>query len=285
MLIMSLYSDIILLEVKCMAYIDNYPNGWKDGYSSADVAQADAPAGLLAFQHPALKGGQLLLVHARTVVGHGYVEHVPPLPDPQEDASALLPAGKAVDKGVLHNGLEGERGDAHPKGVHLHLLFVGDAPVEAGLLDVDVILQGLKLLGQKYLLLLGPQVVAENAAQGQDHFVRIGGILQPGHAGDQVQGVEQEMGVDLALEHFEPGVIQILLQLQALELLAVEVGLNAVFLLQGGDVIPGGVLHAVEGADELTHLVVAGNGEIRQVEIVVCDVPGLGRHVLDGTDQ
>ena len=69
-----------------------------------------------------------------------------------------------MDEGILHDGLEGEGWDADLHGVHLDLLFVGDAPVKAGLLDIDVVIQGLQLLLKEDLLLLGPQIIAENAA-------------------------------------------------------------------------------------------------------------------------
>ena len=143
---------------------------------------------MLALLHPLLQRFELGIGHAHTVVGHGNAQHITLEPDPEQDAAVFLPAGESVEEGVFHDGLQGKGGDADMDGIDLDLLVKCDASVKAGLLDVDIILQRVKLLLQRDDLLLGAQVVAEDAAQGEDHPVGIRGILQQRHAGDQIQG-------------------------------------------------------------------------------------------------
>ena len=89
------------------------------------------------------------------------------------------------------------------------LFFHRNASIEPHLLQIDIIFQPVQFLFQRDLLTLGAQIVPEQVAQMHDHLVGGGSVLQPGHAGDHVQSIEQEMRVHLTLEHFQPGVFQI----------------------------------------------------------------------------
>ena len=104
----------------------------------ADIAKADAPAGLLAAVDFLIKVVHLLRGHAHAVVCNGDHDVLSLLPDPQRDPAPVLLVFQAVVKGVLHHGLEGEGGEADPGGVHPENCAAGDAAVEAHLLEVQV---------------------------------------------------------------------------------------------------------------------------------------------------
>ena len=163
-----------------------------------------------------------------------------------------------MGKGVFHNGLQGKGGQAHCCRIYLDLLFHRDAAVEPQLLQIEIIVQPFQLLFQRDLLLLGAQVVPEQAAQPHDHPVGVGSILQPGHAGDHVQGVEQKMRVHLAFQHLQPGVLQIPFQRKVSHLFSVQ-------RLPCGLRSRHGVLHLVEGPGQLTHLIGAPHRQVRNI--------------------
>ena len=100
-----------------------------------------------------------------------------------------------------------------------------------------------------------------------DHLVGGGSVLQPGHAGDHVQGIEQEMRVHLALEYFQPGVFQIFFQRKVPHLFPVQG-------LLGAQLLGHGVLHLVEGARQPPHLVAAFYRQIRTGKIPLGNAAG-----------
>ena len=55
-----------------------------------NIPKTDAPAGLLALPDLFLQGGKLRFRHAFAIVGHCDQQAVSLLPDPQQDAPALL---------------------------------------------------------------------------------------------------------------------------------------------------------------------------------------------------
>ena len=118
------------------------------------------------------------------------------------------------------------------------------------MLQINVVLQPVQFLLQRDLLALGAQVVPEQTAQMHDHLVGGGSILQPRHAGDHVQGVEQKMRIHLTFEHLQPGVFQILFQRKVPHLFPVQGLLR-------GQLLRHGVLHLVEGSRQPPHFVVA----------------------------
>ncbi len=89
---------------------------------------------------------------------------------------------------------------------------------------------------------------------------------------DDVQGVEQKMRVDLAAQLLQAAALHAVLQLQRFGLLAVQLPLDLVFLLQGIHLLGHGVLHPVEGLGQLAHLRLPGHRHIRRVELPSADV-------------
>ena len=167
-----------------------------------------------------------------------------------------------MGEGILHNGLQRKRGHPDRCRVHQYFFFHGDASIEPHLLQIDVIVQPVQLFLQRDHLRLGAEVVPEQAAQPDDHLVGGRSILQPGHAGDHVEGVEQKVGVHLAFQHLQPGVLQIIFQRQVPHLFPVQRLLCGVELRHG-------VLHLVESAHQLAHLVAGLHGQVAARKIVL----------------
>src|SRR5699024_6053419 len=97
--------------------------------------------------------------------------------------------------------------------------------VDVGHLDLDVaavavLLDGKVIVQQAQLILKGDQLLGAlgNAlgqpGEGRDHLGDAGGVLDGGHPADGVEGVVDEMGVDLGLQHL---VFQVLLALLVLQ--------------------------------------------------------------------
>ena len=100
-----------------------------------------------------------------------------------------------------------------------------------------------------------------------DHLVGGGGLLQPGHAGDHVQGVEQEMRVHLTFQHLQPGVLQIFFQCKVPHFLPVQG-------IQGGQMFGHGMLHLVEGAHQPAHFVLTGHRQVCAGVVAARDAAG-----------
>ena len=168
---------------------------------------------------------------------------------------------------IFHHRLQCKGRHQHRRRLHPDALFHRNASIEPHLLQIDIIFQPVQFLFQCDLLTLGAQIMPEQAAQMHDHLVGGGSILQPGHAGDHVQGIEQEMRVHLTLEHFQPGVFQIFFQCKVPHLFPVQG-------LLGAQLLGHGVLHLVEGACQPPHLVAAFYRQIRTRKIPLGNAAG-----------
>ena len=157
---------------------------------------------------------------------------------------------------VFHHRLQHKGRHQNRRRLHPDAFFYGNASIEPHLLQINVVLQPVQFLLQRDLLALGAQVVPEQTAQMHDHLVGGGSILQPRHAGDHVQGVEQKMRIHLTFEHLQPGVLQILFQCKVPHLFPVQ-------SLLGSQLLRHGVLHLVESSRQPPHLIAAFHRKIR----------------------
>ena len=117
-----------------------------------------------------------------------------------------------MDDGVFHQGLEHQLGQDAVHKPLLHIDLAGEAVLEADALDIDV------PFDQLQLFLQGDQLIPRNT--GPEQLRQIGGDISDlrhpignAHPLDAVQGVIQEMGVQLGLHHAQLGFVQLLLPL------------------------------------------------------------------------
>ena len=93
------------------------------------------------------------------------------------------------------------------------------------------------------------------------------------------------MRVDLAAQLLQPAALHAVLQLQCLGLLAVQLPLDLIFLLQGVHLLRHGVFHAVEGLGQLADLRLLGQWDVRGIELAAADGAGGHDHLGDRRQQ
>src|SRR6516225_11572050 len=130
---------------------------------------------------------------------------------PEINPTAFQFRGQPVLQAVLDNGLKQHAGD---KGIERMVIdLFHDLEVvlaEAGDLNVEIIIDKRELLAQGHKSLVLPKKPPQNVAQLQhDAPGRVG--VYANERRDRVQGVEQEVRVDLASERIHPGAEQELL--------------------------------------------------------------------------
>jgi len=108
-------------------------------------------------------------------------------------------------------------------------------------------------------------------AQRRDERLGAVGRLLPCRLQDDVQGVEQEMRVDLAAQLLQTAPLHPVLQFQRLCLLLVQRLFHLVFLPQGVHLLGHRVLHPVERVDQPAHLVLPGHRDVRRVQLAPDD--------------
>ena len=183
-------------------------------------------------------------------------------------------------KGVLHDGLQDERRH-HRLG---QLEGIRDLPLhphpvaEADVVDGVILVHNPHFPGERHLLVVAHQAVPQQVRQCGDECLRPVGFLLPGRLQNDVQGIEEEMRVDLAAELLQPAPLHPVLQLQCLRFLSVQLPLDLVFLPQGVHLFGHRVLHVVERLGQLPHLILMGHRNVRGIKRPPCN--GLRR-----TDQ
>ena len=161
-------------------------------------------------------------------------------------------------EGIFHDGLQNKRRhhrlrqvdgirDAPP---HLHTV------PKADVIDGVVFIHDPHLAGQRHLLVIAHQAVPQQVAQRCDQRLGAVGFLLPCCLQYDVQGVEQEMRVDLTAQLLHPAALHPVLQLQRGGLLLVELPLHLILLPQGVHLLGHGMLHPVEGIGQLADLIV-----------------------------
>ena len=102
--------------------------------------------------------------------------------------------------GVFDDGLEGDLVAVVIQARRVHLEPVGKLILVAILLDLQIALGVFDLLGDGDELVALADADAEEPGQGVDHLHRVGVAALFAHPGDGVQGIVEEMGVDLGLK-------------------------------------------------------------------------------------
>jgi len=112
--------------------------------------------------------------------------------------------GDAVLDGVLDQGLDAEDGDGVVTQFGRDVDDCGEAGAETGALNLEVGLDDGELFLKADHVLAGGEEVAEDFAEAEDEAAGIGGLT--GNAAiESVEGVEEEVGMDLGLEGLEFG--------------------------------------------------------------------------------
>ena len=93
------------------------------------------------------------------------------------------------------------------------------------------------------------------------------------------------MRVDLAAQLLQPAALHAVLQFQCFGLLAVQLPLDLVFLLQGRHLLGHGMLHDVEGLRQLGDLRLLGQRDIRDIEFAPANGTGCCDHLLHRREQ
>src|SRR5208337_3035992 len=134
----------------------------------------------------------------------------------RRDANAARSAARAdaVANGVLHQRLQEQvrhqRRQRDVLNVHLHLQPV----LETRLLDVNVLLQEGQLAAERQFVDTDSvQREAQQVRQLQGHVLG-GESVVAGQSGDGIQGIEQEMRLELDLQHLKLGVCELRFQLR-----------------------------------------------------------------------
>ncbi|MNC05821.1 hypothetical protein D3C75_533150 [compost metagenome] len=123
--------------------------------------------------------------------------------------------------GILDEGLQGEARQLHVGQVRRYLVDDGQALAKAGLLYLQIGLAVLLLLPQRGQAALALEVLAKEQGEVQQQLACPLGVA-PGNGTDGIEGVEQEVGIDLRLHQLELGLHQqslLLLQPPAQQLL------------------------------------------------------------------
>ena len=124
----------------------------------------------------------------------------------------------AVADGVFNQRLQNQVGDKRVEGARIDFGFDAKAIVEARLLNVDVLLQERELLMQRDFV--HADAVERHAQQvGELERHVLGGFaVVASERGDGVQRVEQEVRLELDLQHFELSVGQLRFELRGKQL-------------------------------------------------------------------
>ena len=153
------------------------------------------------------------------------------------------------------------------------------------MIDGVVFIHDPHLAGQRHLLIVAHQAVPQQVAQGRDQRLGAVGLFLPCRLQYDVQGVEQEMWVDLTAQLLHPAALHAVLQLQSLGLLLVQSLFHLVFLPQGVHLLGHGVLHVVEGVRQLAHLVLPRHRDVRGLQLPPDDGPRCPDHLLHRGQQ
>jgi hypothetical protein len=120
------------------------------------------------------------------------------------DVSALRPPLDAMLHGVLDQRLEDERRHERVEHVVVDLHVDREPILEAHLHDVDVEIEQRELASQRHLGLAAPlEAVAQQIAEPRDHATHAARVALDERR-DGVQGVEQEVRVELTTQGVEP---------------------------------------------------------------------------------
>nr|VDS02410.1 hypothetical protein [uncultured organism] len=161
-------------------------------------------------------------------------------------------------EGIFHDGLQNKRRhhrlrqvdgirDAPP---HLHTV------PKADVIDGVVFIHDPHLAGQRHPLIIAHQAVPQQVAQRCDQRLGAVGFLLPCRLQYDIQGVEQEMRIDLTAQLLHPAALHPVLQLQCGGLLLVELPLHLILFPQGVHLLGHRMFHPVEGIGQLADLIV-----------------------------
>ena len=111
--------------------------------------------------------------------------------------------------GIFNDGLQGDLVAVVIQAPRVHVKFIGELVFVAVLLDLEIALGVLDLLGDGDELVAAADADAEQPCQGVHHIHRVGVPPPLAHPGDGVQGIIQKMGVDLGLEGLQLSLAQV----------------------------------------------------------------------------
>ena len=162
--------------------------GTGESHAFAHRLQAHAIAMCASAQH---EPRAIVADGGRERAAPGIAAHV------DRDRAAMLPAGDRVAHGVLDEWLEQQPGHRHVVQSRFDGLHDAQTGAEAHMLDREPRLQELQLVAEPCVLAgAGAQGVAEDIGEASGHVLGRRGVLVD-QRGDRVEGVEQEVGVDL----------------------------------------------------------------------------------------
>ena len=176
------------------------------------VFQPDAVAGIRPQGTAPQYRIHLLRRHAAAVVLHFQAKEIPLPGRLDHQLAQLVPhVRKAMVQGVLHNGLQGQPGQAAAAAIFGHIVAHLKAVCIADAHDVQVAVQHLQFLVHRVKAGAATERAGYDIAQRLGHTA---GAVVPrhlGHEADGVEGVHNEMGVDLTLQDLHLGLMLALL--------------------------------------------------------------------------
>ncbi len=202
------------------------------------------------------QGGEGLGRDARAVVLDREQQIPRLLPAREGDGAALAGGLDAVEDGVFDQWLQGQLDDAAVVQCGGHLVLEGEGLHIAHALDGDVIVQQGQLLLQRDAVLGALGDIFEQIDQAAQHAGDAGAFLDHRHPADGIEGIIEEMRVDLALQQLDLDVLALLVH--ALGLLQQVLDAHAHLVDRVADLadlvpcaLDGGVEGKIVGADPL----------------------------------
>ena len=233
-----------------------------DAQTVIDILDADAGAVTRLILQ---EGRDLLRLHADAVV--------------RDDEQNIIPVGlygdfnvagidhqiQPVIDGIFNDGLQGDLVAVVIQAPRVHVKFIGELVFVAVLLDLEIALGVLDLLGDGDELVAAADADAEQPRQCMDHLDSIGVFAALTHPGDGIQRIVEKMRVDLRLQRLELCLAQ-----------------DNFLLADGGHKLLDAAYHVAEGVREVLHLPRAAHGLKGEVVGVLLRAAATGG-TADGT--
>lgn len=181
------------------------------------------------------------------------------------DGAAALAALKAMNYGIFDDRLDGQTGNLHRERILINVRFKMNPIAVAQLLNADIAVQICDLLAERNRRFQSPQIIAQHTGYGDNQRIGFCGILKHRRLRDAVQGVEQEMRIDLRLQRLQLCVAEHILRIQVFQLTVAQLVFQIGLFVQPRDIAANLLGHFIEGSGKVADLVVRGNIDLMLV--------------------
>ncbi|MPM57575.1 hypothetical protein SDC9_104397 [bioreactor metagenome] len=191
---------------------------------------------------------------------------------------------KAVHHGILDKGLDHQRGKAQVAKLCRTVYGEGQPLLEPELLDGQILAYKLQLFFQGDVIMV-LQGVPEDGCEAVDEVNGAVGVLKESGTADDVQGIEEEVRVDLRLQCFVAGLFQLPCGSHLFQLLVMDRLLQLGVLLDHLEPFFQALAHLVHALLEVAQFIRSGKGNCRAFEFPMENVSCRLYHLIDGIHQ